>query len=45
VTFDNSLAALDLDQRRARVTIRRSAPETDTGWPLEALHERDLTPH
>jgi hypothetical protein len=45
VTFDNSVAALELDERRARVTIRRSAPETDTGWPLEPLHERDLTPH
>jgi hypothetical protein len=44
VTFDNSIAALELDERRARVTIRRSAPETGAGWPLEPLHERDLTP-
>jgi hypothetical protein len=44
VTFDNSIATLQLDERRARVTIRRSAPETATGWPLEPLHERDLTP-
>ncbi len=44
VTFDNSIATLELDERRARVTIRRSAPETETGWPLEPLHERDLTP-
>ena len=29
MTFDNSIAALELDERRARVTIRRSAPETD----------------
>jgi len=44
VTFENSIAAIDLDERRARVTIRSSAPETDAGWPLETLHERDLTP-
>ena len=44
VTFDNSVATLDIDERRARVTIRRSAPERPTGWPLEPLHERDLTP-
>jgi hypothetical protein len=44
LTFDNSIAALDIDERRARVTIRRSAPETRDGWPLESLHERDLTP-
>jgi hypothetical protein len=43
LTFDNSIATLQLDERRARVTIRRSAPETETGWPLEPLHERDLT--
>ena len=43
LTFDNSVAALDLDERRARVSIRRSAPETPDGWPLEALHEHDLT--
>jgi hypothetical protein len=44
VTFDNSIAALDLDERRARVAIRSSAPETEAGWPLEPLHQRDLTP-
>ena len=45
LTFDNSVAVLELDERRARVTIRRSAPEAaDGGWPLETLHERDLTP-
>ena len=44
ITFDNSVAVLDLDGRRARVTIRRSAPEGEDGWPLEVLHERDLTP-
>jgi hypothetical protein len=44
VTFDNSIAVLELDERRARVTIRRSAPENADGWPLEPLHERDLTP-
>ncbi|MDX6563554.1 MAG: hypothetical protein QOD65_3368 [Gaiellales bacterium] len=44
VTFDNSVAVLDLDERRARLTIRRSAPETDDGWPLEVIHRRDLTP-
>jgi PhoD-like phosphatase len=44
LTFDNSVAVLDLDERRARVTIRRSAPEDADGWPLETLHERDLTP-
>jgi hypothetical protein len=44
LTFDNSIAALDIDARRARVTIRRSAPETRDGWPLEPLHEHDLTP-
>jgi hypothetical protein len=44
VTFDNSVAVLDLDERRARVTIRRSAPAADHGPPLETIHERDLTP-
>ena len=44
VTFDNSVAVLDLDERRAQLTIRRSAPETPDGWPLEVLYERDLTP-
>jgi PhoD-like phosphatase len=44
VTFDNSVAALELDERRALLTIRRSAPEADDGWPLELLYERDLTP-
>jgi hypothetical protein len=45
ITFDNSVAALELDERRATVTIRRSAPEGDDGgWPLELLHRRDLTP-
>jgi hypothetical protein len=43
-TFDNSVAVLMLDERRATVTIRRSAAETDDGWPLEVLHQRDLTP-
>jgi hypothetical protein len=42
VTFDNSVAVLELDERRAHLTIRRSAPETDDGWPLETLYERDL---
>jgi PhoD-like phosphatase len=45
LTFDNSVAVLELDERRARVTIRRSAPETETGWPLETLHDLDLTPN
>jgi hypothetical protein len=44
VTFDNSVAVLDLNERRARVTIRRSAPAGDNGPPLETIHERDLTP-
>jgi hypothetical protein len=44
LTFENSIAVLEIDERRARVTIRRSAPETASGWPLEPLHERDLTP-
>jgi hypothetical protein len=44
VTFDNSIAVLDLDERRAQLTIRRSAPENDEGWPLEQLYVRDLTP-
>jgi hypothetical protein len=44
VTFDNSVAALEMDERRAHLTIRRSAPEGDDGWPLELLYERDLTP-
>ncbi|MDX6621207.1 MAG: hypothetical protein QOK36_3593 [Gaiellales bacterium] len=44
LTFDNSVAVLTLDERRAQVTIRRSAPEGDDGWPLEPLHEVDLTP-
>jgi hypothetical protein len=44
VTFDNSVAVLDLDERRASLTIRRSAPEREHQWPLELLYERDLTP-
>jgi hypothetical protein len=44
LTFDNSIAVMTLDERRAQVTIRRSAPESEYGWPLESLHERDLTP-
>jgi hypothetical protein len=44
VTFENSVALMDLDERRARITIRRSAPETRDGWPLEPLHEHNLTP-
>jgi hypothetical protein len=44
LTFDNSIAVLALDERRASVTIRRSSPEGDGGWPLELLHEVDLTP-
>jgi PhoD-like phosphatase len=44
VTFDNSVAVLDLDERSARLSIRRSAPEADGEWPLESLLERDLTP-
>jgi hypothetical protein len=44
VTFENSVATLVLDERRARVSIRASAPETSEGWPLEILHERELTP-
>jgi hypothetical protein len=43
VTFDNSVAVLELDERRAHLTIRCSAPEADDGWPLEVLYERDLT--
>ena len=43
VTFQNSVAVLSLDERLARVTIRRSAPEAEDGWPLEMLHEHDLT--
>ena len=43
VTFDNSVAVLELDERHATVTIRRSAPEAADGWPLETLHEIDLT--
>jgi hypothetical protein len=43
VTFDNSVAVLELDERRARLTIRRSAAETGEGWPLEQLHGLDLT--
>jgi hypothetical protein len=44
VTFDNSVAVLTLDERRAFLTIRRSAPESEDGWPLEVLYSRDLTP-
>jgi hypothetical protein len=44
VTFDNSVAVLALNERRATVTIRRSAAQTDDEWPLEVLHQRDLTP-
>jgi hypothetical protein len=42
VTFDNSVAVLDLDERSAALSIRRSAPETCEGWPLEVLYERSL---
>jgi hypothetical protein len=44
VTFDNSVAVLDLDERRARVTIRRSASAAADDPILETIHERDLTP-
>ena len=44
LTFDNSIAVLQLDERSAHLTIRRSASETADGWPLESLLERDLTP-
>jgi hypothetical protein len=44
VTFHNSVAVLALEERRAQLTIRRSAPETPDGWPLELLYQRDLTP-
>ena len=44
VTFDNSIAVLALDERRATITIRRSAAQADDEWPLEELHQRDLTP-
>jgi hypothetical protein len=43
MTFDNSVAMLELDERHAHLVIRRSAPEADDGWPLETLYERDLT--
>jgi hypothetical protein len=43
-TFDNSIATLELDERTARVVIRRSTPEEEDGPPLEPIHERDLTP-
>jgi hypothetical protein len=43
VTFDNSIAVLVLDERRATLTIRKSAPEACDEWPLEVLHERDLS--
>jgi PhoD-like phosphatase len=43
VTFDNSVAVLEVDERRAQLTIRRSAAETAGGWPLEQLLYRDLT--
>jgi hypothetical protein len=42
-TFDNSIAVLDLDERAAAVTIRRSEPEGDDGPPLATLHERRLS--
>jgi hypothetical protein len=44
VTFDNSVAVLQLDERRGQVTIRRSAPDDSDGPPLETIHQRDLTP-
>jgi hypothetical protein len=44
VTFDNSIAVLDLNERRAQLMIRRSAPENEEGWPLDQLYRRDLTP-
>ena len=41
MTFDNSVALLELNERHAHLAIRRSAPETDDGWPLEtALRAR-----
>jgi hypothetical protein len=39
-----SIAVLELDERRARVVIRRSTPLEDTEPRLETIHERDLTP-
>lgn len=42
-TFENSLGVLDLDERRARVTIRQSGAEPDGRPLLSPLQTRDLT--
>ena len=42
-TFENSLGVLDLDERRARVTIRRSGGELDGELLLSPLQISDLT--
>jgi hypothetical protein len=42
-TFDNSVAVLELDERRSQVTIRRSGPEDGEGPPLTELHSRVLS--
>jgi hypothetical protein len=41
-TFDNSIAVLDVDGRRAQATISRSGPEEEGGPPLRRIHLYDL---
>jgi hypothetical protein len=43
VTFDNSIAVLELNERAARVTISRSTSSDDDGPLLEPLHVGELT--
>jgi hypothetical protein len=42
-TFDNSIAVLDVDERKAHVTIRSSGTADDDGPLLALLHERVLS--
>jgi PhoD-like phosphatase len=42
-TFDNSIGELDLDQRTARVTLRRSGREGEDAERLHALHVTELS--
>jgi hypothetical protein len=42
-TFDNSVAVLQLDERRATVEIRASGELDDGGPLLRSIHRRDLT--
>jgi hypothetical protein len=43
VTFDNSIAVMELDERAARVTLSRTTSSDDDGPVFEELHVAELT--